>query len=134
MPGTMVRDALAPNLLAGATLNAAGTSNGTVVQIDKPGDVRFLLTIGTATGTTPTLDLEVKGADDLAFTVNVVSYGRFSSIAGGVVGSTRVMDADVFKRYIRATPVIGGTTPSYAGSTLQVVIEHDRRVAATDTA
>jgi hypothetical protein len=66
--------------------------------------------------------------------VNVVSYGRFSSIAGGVVGSTRVMDADVFKRYIRATPVIGGTTPSYAGSTLQVVIEHDRRVAATDTA
>jgi hypothetical protein len=44
------------------------------------------------------------------------------------------MDADVFKRYIRATPVIGGTSPSYAGSTLQVVIEHDRRVAATDTA
>lgn len=130
----MVRDQLQADLLLGATLNAAGTTNGTVVQIDKPNDVRLLLTIGTATGTTPTFDVEVKGADDLAFTVNVVSYGRFSSIAGGVVGSTRVMDISCFKRYLRSTSVLGGTTPSYVGSTLNVVLEHDRRVAATDTA
>src|SRR5438045_2451431 len=107
MPGSLVKDTLAPNLASGATLNSAGTTSGTVVQIDKPGTIRLELATSTVTGTSPTLDVEVKGADDSGFTTNVVSYGRFSQATASNV--LRFMVAQVFSKYIRATVVVGGT-------------------------
>lgn len=115
MPGTLVKDTLAPNLATGSTLNAAGTTNGTAVQIMKPGAIRFeLATPGTITGTTPTLDVEIKGADDSGFTTGVVSYGKFSQVTTGV-SLFKYLAAQVYSNYIRATVVIGGTTPVYTG-------------------
>src|SRR3954471_18529227 len=121
MPGSLVRDANAINLLTGATLNSAGTTNGTVQRLDKPGEVRFCLLTSTVTGTTPTISIEVKGADDLAFSTNVVSYGLFATTSGtgaAQTGISRYLDANVYKRYVRATVVLGGTSPVYTSSTL----------------
>lgn len=135
MPGSLVRDALAPQVLTGATLNAAGTTNGTVQEIDKPGDVRAVLTLGTVTGTSPTLGVELKGADDAAFSVNVVSFGQFAASSGGSQSNTtKVFDFRCDKQYIRATVVAGGTSPVYTGSTCYIRQENDRRTPATDTA
>ncbi len=135
MPGTLVRDALAPALHTGATLNAAGSTNGTAVEVSKPGDVRVFLVTSTVTGTTPTLDVELQGADDTAFTVNKVSYGRFAQLSGGSQSAvTRVLDMDVFKRYMRAVVTVGGTTPVYTGTTIYVREGEDRMTPLTDTA
>ncbi len=131
MPGTVVRDTLAPNLASGATLNAAGSTNGTAYEIGWVGDVQFELVAATATGTTPTLDVTIQGADDSGFTSNVVTLGRFSQ--SSAVG-TKQLNCYVGKRYVRAVVVLGGTTPSFAGSTITPVPKHDRRVRATTTA
>lgn len=135
MPGTLVRDSLAPLLSAGVTLNAAGTTSGTVLEVNKPGDVRIFAAYSTVTGTTPTADIEIKGADDLAFSVNVVSHGRFATSTGGSQSNTtRVIDIRSDKRFMRATVILGGTTPVYTGLTLTAREGDDRRVPLTDTA
>jgi hypothetical protein len=124
MPGSYVKDAASPNLAGGSTLNAAGSTNGTVVEVLWPADTRVQLITGTVSGTSPTLDVELKGADDLAFTQNVVSFGRFAALTGGAQSNvSRFLEADVYKRYVRATVVLGGTTPSYAGT--QIVLRPD---------
>jgi hypothetical protein len=119
MPGSLVKDNLASNLATGSTLNAAGTTNGTAVQLEKPGVVRFeLSTPATVTGTTPTLDVEIKGADDSGFTTNVVSYGRFSQVAGSTASQQslfKYLAAQVYSKYVRATVILGGTSPVYTG-------------------
>lgn len=135
MPGTLVRDTLAPVLSAGVTLNAAGTTSGTVIEVDKPGDVRIFLVTGTVTGTTPTADVEIKAADDLAFSVNVVSLGRFGTLTGGSQSATtHIMDTRCDKAYMRATVILGGTTPVYTGTTITVRQGDDRRTPKTDSA
>jgi hypothetical protein len=122
MPGSLVKDNLASNIATGSTLNAAGTTNGTVVQIEKPGVVRFeLATPATITGTSATLDVEIKGADDLAFSVNVVSYGRFSQLSGSNASQQslfKYLAAQVYSKYVRATVILGGTSPVYTGLTI----------------
>lgn len=119
MPGSIAKDALASNIASGSTLNAAGTTNGTVVQIEKPGVIRFeLATPATITGTSATLDVEIKGADDSGFTTNVVSYGRFSQLSGSNASQQslfKYLAAQVYSKYVRATVVLGGTSPVYTG-------------------
>ncbi len=131
MPGTVVRDALAPNLVSGATLTSAGTTNGTPYEIGWVGDVQFELVPATVSGTSPTLDITIQAADDSAFTTNVVTIGRFSQANNTNV---KQLNAYVGKRYVRAVVVVGGTTPSFAGTTLTPVPKHDRRVRNTTTA
>lgn len=124
MPGSYATDALAPNLLTGATLNAAGTTNSTAVDLDRPGCVRFRLVTGTVTGTTPTLSVELQGCDSSNFSSTpVVSYGRFASV-GDEDDETRYLSAEVHHQYLRAVVVAGGTSPSFAGSVLTVLPEH----------
>ena len=137
MPGTLVTDAIAVDIFAGVTLNAAGTTSGTVQQLDKPGQVQVEMITGTVTGTSPTLDVEVKGADDSAFTTNVVSFGRFSQLSGtgsAQTGLTRRLFARVDKKYVRATVIVGGTTPVYTGTTCKLVPPNKKRNAKDTTA
>jgi len=137
MPGTLIRDANVIELFDGATLNAAGTTSGTVKQIESPGEVAFILaTDGTisSTGNSATLNVEVKGADNLAFDSGVVSYGRFAALSGtddAQESLTRVLNAYVDKKYVRATVIVGGTSPVYTGATLHVRLPHDRRTRST---
>ena len=137
MPGTLVRDSLAVEVIAGATLNAAGTTNGTVKEIANPEWVSFQLVTPatiTSTGNSATLNVELKGADNAAFDSGVVSYGRFAALSGtddSQENLTRVLDAYVDKRYVRATVILGGTAPVYTGLTCHVRQPHDRRTRST---
>ncbi len=132
MPGSLVTDALAPNLLAGATLTAAGASNGTIVQLDRPSNVAFVLTMGAVTGTSPTISVSVQGSDSPTFASGVVTYGTVSAAA--VANAVRLINAHVYHRYVRASTTLGGTTPNYAGSTLYATQPHLRRVRETTAA
>jgi len=139
MPGTVVRDALAANLASGSTLNAAGTTNGTAVDLHWSHEVVFELVTSTVTSTSDsaTLNVEIKGADDSGFTVNVVSFGRFAALSGTDAAQsnvTRQLRAFAQKRYVRATVIVGGTAPVYTGTTIKALLPNDRRVAATTTA
>jgi hypothetical protein len=133
MPGTLVRDALAPNILAGATLNAAGSTNGTIVEVVHPREVAFILETGTVTGTTPTLTLTIQGSDSATFASGVVTYGTIvlTGTTAAQSNTARQVQAYAALRYLRATVVLGGTTPVYTGSTLTPRMEHDRRTKAT---
>jgi alpha-D-ribose 1-methylphosphonate 5-phosphate C-P lyase len=134
MPGTVVRDALEANLLTGATLNAAGTTNGTAVEVLWPGDVQFYLTTATVTGSSPTMTVLIQGADDSGFTTNVVDIGAFDAVGDEDNAVKQLGSLFVDKRYVRARVALAGTSPVYTGSTVTMVPPHDRRVRATSTA
>lgn len=121
MPGFVATDALETNLLAGATLNAAGTTNSTVVDLQRPGEVVLVLTTSTVTGTTPTIRCVVSEADDAAMSVNVRVLPAIEILTGtGAAQSnvTKAIDTQIYGRYIRVSVVAGGTSPVYTGSTL----------------
>lgn len=125
--GTYVQDANSANLLAGSTLNAAGTTNGTIVQVDRPGDIFAVLETSTVTGTTPTISIVVQGSDDSGFASGVVEYGTIRIVTGAAAAQTNVrkhIDIIAYKKYIRAVVTLGGTTPVYTGSTLKLQQEH----------
>lgn len=137
MPGTLVRDSLAANLATGATLTSAGATNGTAVEINKPGDISVFVTYPTPTGTTPTLLINIQGADDSGFTTNVTGLGSLpvsSGSAASQAGLVRVLRTRCDKRYIRAQVTLGGTSPVYTGLTIVPRTDNDRNTPATDTA
>lgn len=128
--GTYFADANAANLLTGATLNAAGTTNGTAVQVDRPGEVQFRLETSTVTGTTPTLSIELQASDDATFATGVLSLGRLTLLSGNAASQSNVdkeINARVYNTYVRAVVTAGGTSPVYTGSTLKVVQPHFKR-------
>lgn len=109
-PGTPVRDYLALHLL---DLNAAAsTTVGDVKVSGWPHKVVFELVLGTLTGTGLDVDVEVEGADNLAFDSGVVSYGHFDAIGASDDGETRHLEAEVYKPYLRATATISGSGPA----------------------
>lgn len=137
MAGTYVRDANGPNMLSGATINAAGTTNGTAVDLSAEGtEVAFVIKTGTVTGTSPTLTAEIKAAEDLGFTTGVVSLGSFGVPAGTAAAQSNAERSfTVFvptrKRYARATVTLGGTSPVYTGATLVPSLKHYHRTYDT---
>lgn len=137
MPGTYVRDTNGPNLFAGSTLNAAGSTNGTAVECDAAGtDVTFVISTGTVTGTTPTLSVNIQAAENLAFDEGVVSLGQFPVSSGtGAAQSdlerSMTVHVPARKRFLRAGVTLGGTSPVYTGSTCVPSIKHYHRVYTT---
>ena len=128
MPGTVVRDSLAPNLLAGVTTTTAGgAANGPVWEASWPGEVQYNLTVASATGTTPTITLTIQGCETADFTTaDVVSLGDIVAVDpadASVFGLTTHTDA----RYVRAVSVVTGTTGVFVGAVLTPVLPNDRR-------
>lgn len=139
MPGSLVRDSLSPQLFAGATLNAAGATNGTAVQVDKPGDVMVEIVTGTVTSTanSATLLVRLEGADDSAFTVNKTNICEFPVKSGSDASQSAAkyrQNTMCWKQWVRSVVTVGGTAPVYTGSTCKVHIERDRINVLTDTA
>lgn len=123
MPGSLVHDANSANLLAGSTLNAAGTTTGTITQVDRPGDVSIVLVTSTVTGTTPTIALTVSSSDDVTFAAGVVGHGTFGIATGAAAAQSNVekkLMVYIHKRYVRVSVTLGGTSPVYTGSTLKI--------------
>jgi hypothetical protein len=136
-PGTLVSDSLEANLLTGATLNAAGTTNGTAARVDRPGEVAFVLETATVTGTTPTISIVVTGSDDSGFGSGVVTYGTVTLLTGAASAQSNVrrsFNAKVYKTWVRAAVTVAGTSPVYTGSTLKVKQPDYFRAASTSAA
>ena len=128
MPGTVVRDSLAPNLLNGVTTTtAAGAANGTAWEASWPGEVQFNLTVASATGTVPTITLTIQGCETLDFsTADVVSYGSIVAVDpadASVFGLTTHIDS----RYVRVASVVTGTTGIFVTAVLTPVLPRDRQ-------
>lgn len=132
MPGTVVRDTLAPDLLSGKTLTTAGGAfNGTAWEALWPGEVQFTLYVPTATGTTPTITVTIEGCETSDFsTDNVVAYGTFS-VVDPADASNFGLTTYVDSKYVRASGIVTGTSGVMTGSTLTPVLPHDRRVRGT---
>jgi hypothetical protein len=124
MPGLFARDINAPALHTGVTLNAAGTTNGTPQRVDKPGAVEVEVATGTvgSTGNTATLLVRLQGSDDAAGSVNVVELGEFTVKSGTDAAQSnktyRMQGVFVDKAFVRAIVTLGGTAPTYAGTTI----------------
>ena len=121
--GTYVRDALGADLVTGITLNAAGTTTGTAVELSYPGEFQVELVTATVTGTSPTLNVELEHSNVAAS--GYTSLGRFDAI-GDEDNTTRKMRFYSNKRYVRAVGIVGGTSPVFTGTTMKVVPNHDR--------
>ncbi len=132
--GTYATDALAPNLLTGATINAAGTTNGTIVEVDWSQDTTFVLTTGTVTGTSPTLDIVIQGSESSTFGAGtIVTIARFGQVAA-TSSTSFYLTSFVNAKYIRAVVSVGGTSPVYTGSTLVPRAKHYLRSRLTSAA
>lgn len=126
--GTNVRDANADNLLTGATLNAAGTTAATAVQIDRPGWVGFELITSTVTGTSPTLTVILTASDTSDFSDDVVTVATLTSTGASEDNKTYLATAYCNKKYIKAGVTLGGTSPVYTSSTLKMTQPHVGRI------
>jgi hypothetical protein len=127
MPGTVVRDALAVDLLADVDLADEGAAQeGTALEVLWPGNVQFYLEIATVTGTTPTLVIDIQGCETSDFsTAAVVEYGQFEA-GDEADGTVFAFETYVDSKYVRAVADVSGTTVVY-DATLKVVLPHDRR-------
>lgn len=128
MPGTLAHDALA-SVLVNATLTANNT--GTGQEVNRPGRARVKLSVGTVTGTSPTLDVEVQASDKSDFSSGVVKLGKFAQVTSST--QTRYLLVDVQHRYVRTVATVGGTSPSF-GTTKVTLEEKAYLRTKTDTA
>ena len=95
---------------SGAT-TATGTT--TAVEVDG-GTIRLKLDVTAASGTTPTLDVQLQTSSDNGVSDSWRSLGPAFTQATGVTHQyTSVGGVD---RFVRASYTIGGTTPSFTWS------------------
>lgn len=135
MPGTVVRDANATNLLAGVTTTtAAGAGQaGTAMEALWPGDVQFTLVPSAKSGTTPQISVDIQGCETSDFsTADVVTLGTIVA-ADPTVGAAFGFTTYVDSKYVRAVSTVTGTTGSIT-ATLYPVLPHDRRKRAVSPA
>lgn len=108
------------------TLSGAATANGPTINIGDISDVWLAVYIaGTATGTTPTLDvqLDVQDADghwfpQVAKITQLTSAPNYSSVSAGlhVAGAGSV----VLPQYCRVTWTLGGTSPVFPQASISL--------------
>lgn len=97
------------------------SANGTGVDVRNADDILFVLTNGTTSGTTPTLDVTVEDSADNSSFAAVSGYAFTqvtAAIAGGSAALTLQVPKRAVRRYVRAVATIAGTTPSFACAVL----------------
>ena len=121
MPGTLVKDN-SQVLISNQTLTTTTTGSAVLTGRDNVVRVRLQVT-GTVSGTSPTLSVEIQGSDTSDFSTDpAVHCGSFNTVTA-TLGATgeHFLDVDNSKAYLRAVATVGGTTPSFAGVTVDVV-------------
>lgn len=79
----------------------------------------FLLSVGAAGGTTPTLDVRLQHADnDVAAEYVDIPGGAFTQMTAA---GFQEKNASGFKRFVRAIATVGGGTPSFTFSLTAVL-------------
>lgn len=98
------------------TANVNGTGIDTWAKGRPQGSI-FMLSVGAASGTTPTLDVKIQDSLDNSTFNDVAGAALTQKTAAGFqeinVGQTR--------RYVRAVGTVGGTTPSFTYSVTAVL-------------
>lgn len=98
-------------------LARTANANGTGVDAwasGRPKEAVVLLSIGAASGTTPTLDVKIQHSDDNS-TWTDLTGGAFAQKTAASFAEINIKN---FKRYIRAVHTVGGTTPSFTAAVL----------------
>lgn len=98
-PGTTIEDANATELIASSAHSADIAASWK--QVDRPGHVVVITTLGAISSDVSDTDIEILGADDSSGT-NPVSYGHFDTIAHDDDNETRYLEAVVHKSYMAA--------------------------------
>jgi hypothetical protein len=134
MPGTVVRDSIAPNLLNGVTLTTAAGANqaGTAWEASWPGEVQFTVVLAGKAGTTPVITVRFEGCETSDFsTADVVSLGQVTS-TDAANGVTLGLTSYVNSKFVRAVSTVTGTSGAYTGTTATPVLPHDRRTRSVN--
>jgi hypothetical protein len=128
MPGTVVRDAEAPNLLAGVTTTTTAGANqaGTAYEAGWSRDTQFVLNVTAKGGTTPNLTVDIQGSETSAFNSKVVTLATITAV-DPATPSTFSAETFVDSRFVRAVSTVTGTSGTVT-ATLTPVPKHDRRV------
>lgn len=100
----------------------ARTANATSTGVDMWASNRargavVMLSIGAATGTTPTLDVKMQHSDNNSTFTDISGAAFAQKTAAGFAE----LDIKNTKRYIRAIGTVGGTTPNFTYSVTAVV-------------
>ncbi len=98
-PGTTIEDASATTLITSAA-HAADVAVSWQ-QVDRPGHVVVVTTLGVIASDVSATDIEIVGADDSSGT-NTISYGHFDAIGPSDDSQTRYLEATVHKSYMGA--------------------------------
>jgi hypothetical protein len=112
MQDALTKVSAAQVLGTGATLSTNSIPLGAAV---KARDLDFEVNVSAVSGTTPTLAIEVIGADDGALTSNVVSLGRIDPvIAAAMAADTFYVRGKLLtkKAFVGLRYTMGGTTPA----------------------
>jgi hypothetical protein len=128
MPGTVVRDSIAPNLLSGVTLTTAAGANqaGTAWEALWPGNIQFTLVPTAKSGTTPQISVDIQGCETSDFsTADVVTLGTIVA-ADPTLNASFGFETYVDAKYVRAVSTVTGTTGTFT-ATIVPVPPHDRR-------
>lgn len=122
-PGKLVADAgTFHQLLDGTNLTATGNSGWLDVGMIK--DCQAHLELGTVTGTTPLMDLNVEIADDSSGN-GIELVARFAQVADDDDTEGKYDGICIDKRWVRASYVISGTTPVFPATlTLRTDKDH----------
>ena len=95
-------------------------ANGTAVDLRDyvgKGELAFLLSVGSASGTSPTLNVKVQQSDSSGSGFADIANGAFAQVTGTGFWQLRVTPT---KRYIRAVATVGGTSPVFGACLVAV--------------
>jgi hypothetical protein len=111
MQDALTKVSAAQVLGSGAALSTSSIPLGAAVRSH---DIEFEVNVSGVTGTTPTLKIEVIGADDGGLTSNVVSMGSIDPvIAAAMAADTFYVRGSLMtkKAFVGLRYTMGGTTP-----------------------
>ena len=127
-PGTTIEDANAVELIAVADKSANVTASWK--QVDRPGHVVVVTTLGAIGNSVTGFDIEIQGADDSSGT-NPVSYGFFDKITGSSDNETRYLEMVVHKPYMAAVATYAGSGSVNVGTKVHAIAHKARSETRT---
>lgn len=105
-------------LFSALARTASANGSGIDLNADQPfGPVTLLLSIGAASGTTPTLDVKLQDSADGASWADI-SGAAFAQKTAAGFGTLQI---STWRRHIRAVATIAGTTPSFTFSVVGLI-------------
>ena len=128
-PGTTIEDASAVELIAAASSKSANVT-ASWKQVDRPGQVVVVTTLGAIGGSVTGFDIEIIGADDSSGT-NPVSYGYFDKIVAADANETRYLEMVVHKPYLTAVATYAGSGAVVVGVKVHAIAHKARSETRT---